>query len=220
VDDLDAGDHHLGLGLELVERRSLAVDRPALGDVQLGGLHVQGLAQGVEDVALDDVADRNADRLAGVAHLGAADHAVLRGEADGADQVVTEVLGDLEGDGLGLAADDDVGLEGVVDLRQGADGELHVDDRALDRGDAPGGRARLGGPFNSRGHFSHSLPAAPARASAPPTISLISFVISAWRAWLAWRVKVLTSSSALSVAAFMALRREAHCEAADSRRAK
>src|SRR5690606_38235502 len=155
------------------------------------------------------VADRNDDRLAGVAHRGAADHAVLRGEADGADQVVTEVLGDLEGDDLGLAADDAAGHEGGVHLHPRDDAALHGDDRALARGEAPGGRARLGGPFNSRGHFSHSLPAAPARASAPPTISLISFVISAWRAWLAWRVKVLTSSSALSVAAFMALRREA-----------
>ena len=33
VDDLDAGLEHLGLGLELVEGRGLAVDGPALGDL-------------------------------------------------------------------------------------------------------------------------------------------------------------------------------------------
>ena len=35
VDDLDAGLEHLGLGLELVERRGLAVDAPPLLDVEL-----------------------------------------------------------------------------------------------------------------------------------------------------------------------------------------
>ena len=34
VDDLDAGREDLGLGLELVERRGLTVDPPALGDLQ------------------------------------------------------------------------------------------------------------------------------------------------------------------------------------------
>src|SRR5699024_9705262 len=36
VDHLDTGDQHLGLGLELVEVRGLAVDRPVLGHLQLG----------------------------------------------------------------------------------------------------------------------------------------------------------------------------------------
>src|SRR5690606_20100062 len=44
VDDLDARLEHLGLGLQLVEGRRLAVDAPALGDLE-------GLALGqVEDV--------------------------------------------------------------------------------------------------------------------------------------------------------------------------
>ncbi len=45
VDDLDAGDEHLRLGLELVKRRGLAVDSPALLDVERGRRHVQGLAE-------------------------------------------------------------------------------------------------------------------------------------------------------------------------------
>ena len=55
---------------------------------------------------------------------------------------------------------------------------------------------------------------ASARALAPPTISLISWVISAWRAWLASRVYFLMSSSALSVADFIARWRAASSDAA------
>ena len=69
VDDLDAGDEHLGLGLELVERRGQPVDRPALGDVQAGRRDVERLAEHVEHVALGHVAHRHLDRRAGVAHL-------------------------------------------------------------------------------------------------------------------------------------------------------
>ena len=58
-------------------------------------------------------------------------------------------------------------------------------------------RALLG-PFNSGSHISHSFPAlASASAFTPPTISLISWVMPAWRAWLAMRVYFLISSSAL-----------------------
>ena len=60
---------------------------------------------------------------------------------------------------------------------------------------------------------------ASARAAAPPTISLISWVISACRAEFAARVSDLMSSSALSVAAFMARRRDADSDAAASRSA-
>src|SRR5690606_26585569 len=221
VDDLDTGDQHLGLRLELVEGRGRPVDRPVLLDLQFRLRDVLRLTQGVEHVPFDAVAHRNPDRRTGVAHLSAADQAVLRVEADGADQVVSQVLGDFERDGPGLPAEGDFGLQSVVDRRQGADGKLHVDDRADDPGDAAGHRCGCGRPFSSRSHFSYSLPAlAAASASAPPTISLISLVISAWRAWLAWRVRVLTSSSALSVAAFIAARRDACWDAADSRRAK
>ena len=65
--------------------------------------------------------------------------------------------------------------------------------------------------------MSHSLEA---RASAPPTISMISVVISSWRARLACRVSTLMSSSALSVAAAIARCRAAFSEAADSSSAK
>src|SRR3546814_14803413 len=61
VDDLEAGLQHLGAGLELGERRRLAVDRPVVEVLAVAGI-VQAVAQRVEDVALDAVADRNRDR--------------------------------------------------------------------------------------------------------------------------------------------------------------
>ena len=50
-------------------------------------------------------------------------------------------------------------------------------------------------------------------AFTPPTISLISWVMPAWRAWLAIRVYFLMSSSALSVADFIAFCRAASSDA-------
>src|SRR5690606_3612875 len=77
VDRLDAGLEHLSLGLELVEVRRLAVDGPALGDLDgLTGLAVEDLADHVEDLALGDVTDGDRDGLTGIAHLLAADDAV------------------------------------------------------------------------------------------------------------------------------------------------
>ena len=86
----------------------------------------------------------------------------------------------------------DLDLEGVVDLGHGVDAELDVDDRPDDAGD-PTGRAWLvGGGLGVLGYSSHRLTHSRqlrlASASAPPTISLISWVISAWRAALALRV--------------------------------
>ncbi len=100
VDDLDAGVEHLGLGLELVEGRRLAVDRPAIVDLELAvALEVEAVADDVEDVALGHVADGHGDRLAGVGHLGAADQTVGRLHGDRTDHALADVLLDLEGQG-------------------------------------------------------------------------------------------------------------------------
>ena len=68
VDDLDAGDEHLGLRLELVERRR----RRWIGQRSLMSsgrdVDVHRHAEHVEHVALGHVADRNRDRGAGVLH--------------------------------------------------------------------------------------------------------------------------------------------------------
>ncbi len=176
----------------------LAVDRPALGDLDLlAGLGVQHLADDVEDLALGDVADRDRDRGAGVAHLLAADQAVGGLQGDGADEVVAEVLGDLEGDLGRLAADRDVGLQRVVDLGDRVVRELDVDDGAGDAGDAADAAGDALSSFFLAGALSAVFVAMGVlflgaiwtpRASAPPTISEICWVISAWRALFARRV--------------------------------
>lgn len=146
VDRLDAGLEHGGLRLELVEVRSLAVDRPALGDLDgLAGLEVQDLADHVEDLALGDVADGDRDGLTGVAHLLAADDAVGRLQGDGANEVVAEVLCDLERDLDRLVADRDRGLQRVVDVGDRVVRELDVDNRTVDACDAPDDRGRPAG---------------------------------------------------------------------------
>src|SRR5690606_19108879 len=67
VDDLDAGLEHGGLRLELVEGRGLAVDAPALGDLEgLALCEVEAGAGGVEDLAEGDITDGHGDRAAGV----------------------------------------------------------------------------------------------------------------------------------------------------------
>src|SRR4051812_8206462 len=208
VDDLQAGLQHLRLALELVEGRRVAVDAPALEVVAVAGL-VEALAERVVDVALDLVAHRHGDRLAGVGDLGAPNQAVLRLERDGADEVVTQVAGDLEGHRLPELLELDFDLESAELVGHGTARELDVDDRTGHRHDAP-----LGARGFSTGHQS-SLPAA-VSAFAPPTISEISWVICAWRAWFISRVRLPTSSFALSDAAFIAVRRAASSDAADS----
>ena len=139
VEHLDPGLQDLGPRLELVERRRVAVDPPALGDLQRGDVHVQRLAEHVEHVALGDVADRHRDGAAGVRYLGAADQAVGGLHGDRADHVVTDVLGDLEGQGPGLvAAEVDLDVQRVVDARDAPGRELDVDDGPDDAHHAAG----------------------------------------------------------------------------------
>ena len=172
VDDLDAGLQHLGLALELVERRRLAVDAPPLAG-QLELRVVEALAERVEHVPLDLVADRYRDRPAGVGDLLPADQAVRRLHRDRPDQVVAQVLGDLQGQRLATVSSATCTCRALKSSGTAAAGELDVDDRAGDPDDPPGGG--LGLAIGSGGHRS-SLPAL-TRASAPPTISLISWVI-------------------------------------------
>src|SRR5262249_45857500 len=168
----------------------------------------------VEHVALGDLADRHGDRAAGVGDGGAAHQAVGRLHGDRPGGVVTQVLLDLQGQRPGPVVQGDIDLEGVVDVGHVIGAELHVYDGADDPGDPAGLRAGSGG----CGHDdTHSFPAEfSASALAPPTISLISWVISAWRALLASRVNCSSRSLALSVADFIARRRAAISEAAAS----
>src|SRR6266571_6938068 len=174
-------------------------------------------------MALGDVADRHRDRAASVSHRRAPDQAVGRLHRDGADDVVADVLRDFQGQRPHLVVQRDVHVQGVVDIGNLRGGELHVNDGADDPHDAAGAGAggcpATGGVvLCGCGHVdAHLLPAiVSASALAPPTISLISWVISAWRALFASRVSCSSRSLALSVADFMARRLAAISAAADS----
>src|SRR5207247_5281584 len=101
---------------------------------------------------------------------------------------------------LGAVGEGHVDVQRLVDVGHRVARELGVDDRADDPDDAADGRLGLG--VNTH----PSSPPAAASAFAPPTISLISWVIAACRAEFISRVRSLIISSALSVAAFMARR--------------
>ncbi len=97
--------------------------------------------------------------------------------------------------------------------------KLDVDDRADDSHDATITGSRLLGGFLDRklyGVISHYCSS---NAEAPPTISLISVVIEAWRTRLYVRVRVEMIAVAFSVAECMALRRAPCSAAAESIRA-
>ena len=92
VDHLDAGLEDLHRRLQLVERRRVAVDRPALrvrGELLA---MVDRVAEHVPEPAERLLADRDGDRRAGVDHVDAARDAVGGVHRDRADTVVAEVL--------------------------------------------------------------------------------------------------------------------------------
>jgi hypothetical protein len=118
------------------------VNRPPLGDFELRLVYVKGLAQHVEDVALDAVTNRNGDGGAGVLHCGTADQAVGCLQGDGTHQVVAQVLRGFKCDGARLAVEGHLGGQRIVDGGNGVSRELDVDNRADDTGYAAG---RAGG---------------------------------------------------------------------------
>ena len=109
VDDLDARLEHLGGRGQVLDRRGVAVDRPALLGLDRVA-EVDRLAEQVEDAAERLLADGHADRVAGVDDLDAAGEAVGRVHGDRADALVAEVL-------LHLAHEDGVVAVGVLAAR-------------------------------------------------------------------------------------------------------
>ena len=138
VDDLQTGLQHLRAGFQLGEGGRLAVDRPVIEVLAVARL-VEAVTESVEHVALDAVTDGHRDRGPRVGHLDPTDQSVGGLHRDGAHQVVAEVLGDLQGQGLGQLLVGDVGVQRVEQLRHGAARELDVDDRAGDANHATRG---------------------------------------------------------------------------------
>ena len=137
VDDLDAGLEHLQLGRLLFQRRRAAMDRPALFRVDRPVRIIDRLAEHVHHAAERGGPDGHRDRLAQVDRLHAALHAVGRLHRDRPHARLAEVLLDLADDvDLRLARFAfGLDLNGVVDVRQVAVGELDVDDRTDDLND-------------------------------------------------------------------------------------
>ena len=112
-------------------------------------------ADHVEDVSEDRVADRHRDAATRLAHHGAAHEAVGRLHAHAADATLADLLGHFAGHRDRGAVDDDVDLDGVVDLGQRVRRELHVHDRSGDRDDASRFECGL---FWSDGHLFLTFP--------------------------------------------------------------
>ena len=107
-------------------------------------------------MALDAVAHGHGDRGTGVYYVGAADESVGGLQGDGADEVVTQVQGNLERDGLGLTVESDLGGECVVNRGDCVSREFDVDNRANNTCNTAGSTGRCGYVFGSSGsHLSH-----------------------------------------------------------------
>jgi hypothetical protein len=209
VDDLDAGLEHLGRRGEVLDVGRVAVDRPALLDLDRLPL-VDDLAEQVEDAPERDVADGHGDRAAGVDDLGAARQAVGGVHGHRAHTIIAEVLLHLAHEHMAVVVDG----YGVVDLGQRV-GEHSLDDDALDLLDASGVPLGLGLGLGG----SHRSPFH-TNASAPATTSMISWVISAWRARFISSVRSSMTSPAFCEALRMAVMRAPSSEAVDSSSAR
>ncbi len=153
VDHLDACDQDLGFGRLVDEGGRGPVDRRGAGCLDRPAL-VYRLAHHVEDAAQRLGPDRHADRIAGVAHLLAADETVGRVHRDGAHGRFAEMLGDLEHQAPAVLAGD---VQRVQDRRQLAL-EMDVDDGPGDLGDASDDVALL---------FGHGVSSVPRLPTAP-----------------------------------------------------
>src|SRR5437867_1558854 len=207
VDDLDPRLEHLDLRRLVLEWGRRAMDRVRLLRLDRGAL-VHRFADHVEDPAERLRPDRDRDGRAGVVHGHPAPETVGRGHGDRPHLALAQVLRHLEGELLRIRKDvlvlDALDEERVVDARQLARLELHVDDRPDDLHDLP--RAHASAPC--------------LRGSAPPTMSSSSLVIFSWRALLYWIVRTSIISFAFFVAASIAVMRAPYSPASDSKRAR
>ena len=217
VNGLDAGFEDLGLGGELVEAGRCVVDGIEL--LHLGhGLTVDRLAHHVPNAAERLGANGHLHGLTGIGGDETTLQTIGRGHGDRADDAARKLALNLEN--RAQVTDRGLGLdrERVVD-RGHRTVKLDVDDRADDTHNATIAGSRLLGGFLDRklyGVISHYCSS---NAEAPPTISLISVVIEAWRTRLYVRVRVEMIAVAFSVAECMALRRAPCSAAAESIRA-
>ena len=128
IDDLDAGLEHLGLGGLLDQRWGQPVDGIIVGGLDRRG-GIDGFAQDVENPAQGARPDRHGDRLAQAHNRHAAAQTIGAGHRDRAHPTVARLSLHFAHQ---LAAVVELDLQGVVDVRQILEGELHVHHRADD----------------------------------------------------------------------------------------
>jgi peptide chain release factor 1 len=133
VDALEPGLEDLDLGRKVLERRGVAVDRPAFGVGRERLAAVDRLTDHVPEAAEGRLPHGYGDRRAGVLHLDSARQAVRGVHRHGAHAVVAEVLLHLRHERPVL----DLDLERGQDLRKSLR-EHGVDHDALDLDDPAG----------------------------------------------------------------------------------
>src|SRR5699024_1509738 len=131
------------------------------------------------------IANGNLNRLPCVHDFAAAHDTIGRTQADCTHEAIAEVLSNFQRQGFFRTLKRGLNRQRIVHIGHGIGGELHLPHGSHDAGDttvclSPALPRLL---FHGGSHF-HSLPDS-ASALAPPTISLISWVIPACRAWLA-----------------------------------
>ena len=171
IDDLQAGLENFGCGDLFLERGRIPVDGKPLVDIDRAAL-VDGLPEQIENPAQGFPADRHGDRAAGVYGVGPAHKAVGRLHRHASHGVVAYHLSHFRGEGLPLHVRD---MYGVQNLRQFGGWKSQVDNRSDYLNNFSCSQVNLRRVIDNYNYLS---------ASAPPTISVISFVIAAWRALL------------------------------------
>ncbi len=134
VDDFDARFKKLGLGRQIGDRRSVAVDRPALFGIHRAAA-VDRIAHEIEHPAERGRSDRHLHGGAGVDAIHAADHAVGAAQGHATDAAAAQLLLDfavqVQLHPLVFGGDQ----HGIIDCRQMPFGKFDVEGRADDLGD-------------------------------------------------------------------------------------
>ena len=212
VDHLDAGFENFHLGGLVGEGRRVAMDRHLMRRVERRAF-IDRLADDVDQAAESFGTDRHRYRAAGIADLHPAHQSLGRVHRDASHGVFAEMLCDLEHEVALVVAERGVGdAQRVEDRGQRAVAKLDVDDVAQNLVDAAGGWFSHNLQFSWLAIFLvNSCIAERAgqtlRASAPPTISISSVVIVAWRARFISSVSRSIMSAALLVALSIAVMR-------------
>ncbi len=175
VNDLNAGFQHFRLGFLLFERWS----RPVNGIRFLGGYRAESInriTQHVHDPTQRLATHGHRDGTTRIPDFQAAHQSVRGGHRHGPRPVLSQMLGNLHGQFHATVLAVAGNLERVINIGQMTGGKLHVHHGPDDLNDFSCFRAHLMTPFLTDAVYFN--------ASAPPTMSINSFVIAACRVLL------------------------------------